>query len=462
MPEADLLQSHVLGIGSWHNCIVFSLKDNGLRPILSEAQALLDGDSDTLARVASSLLKPLNDNFVERPWGGSRIRQFKGLDPAPEQAAMGGTVVGEAFEIAAYDDDPEARKYPSLLRFGDRSEISLASVLERQVDGLLGSDFARRFGARIPLLPKILNIKELLSVQAHPEGNTEVYIIIDAEPGATIRLGFHEDMDPDQLKKELIAGRQRQEAIRLLLANGQGADDIQKLVSPWLAQREAEFESIEKSVAASDVHRDEIRELLTELKILYWRVLDAMNVIPLSPGQVIHNANPARITANSGRRPSAEVHALGNPEKKEILALEIRRPGPTFRAWDNVRFPMREIDVDAAIGALSLEATVIDEYIVHPMPVAGRTDVFCSVDSAAFRVEHLRPGVSGSVEIPKELPHCLLAIRGSAHMVARDGRIVGDLRQGESAVVPIGVGCYRVESSIDDTEIIKVSLPNDA
>ena len=45
----------------------------------------------------------------------------------------------------------------------------------------------------------------------------------------------------------------------------------------------------------------------------------------------------------------AEVHALGNPEGREILALEIRRPGPTFRAWDNVRFPVRDVDVDAAL-----------------------------------------------------------------------------------------------------------------
>ena len=119
-------------------------------------------------------------------------------------------------------------------------------------------------------------------------------------------------------------------------------------------------------------------------------------------------------------------------------------------------------DVDAAIGALNLQATKVEEYVVQPAPVAGRMGVFCSVDSAAFRVEHLRPGPDDSVEIPDELPHCLLAIRGSARIVARDNRIIGDLRQGESAVVPIGVRGYRVESATDDTEIIKASFPSDA
>ncbi|MFL2546146.1 MAG: type I phosphomannose isomerase catalytic subunit [Candidatus Rariloculaceae bacterium] len=425
---------------------------------LTEAQALLDGDEETLARVASSLLKPLRDNCVERPWGGSRIREFKGLDQNVSSAAP----LGEAFEIAAFNDDAEARQYPSLLRFADGSDVSLATAIERQADGLLGRDFAARFGACIPLLPKLLNVKELLSVQGHPEGNTEVYVIIDAEPGATLRVGFREDIDPGELSERLIDGRRRQETLQAMLAGVLSADAIQELVSPWFAERETGFEAIAQSFEAGELNGDELRECLVELKILYWHVLDAMNEIPVSPGQVIYNANPQRITAETGKQPSAEVHALGNPEKKEVLALEIRRPGPTFRAWDNVRFPIRDIDIQAAIAALNLQATSSDEYIVEPTPVAERAGVFCSVDSAAFRVEHLRPSSSVAVEVPEEAPHFLFAIGGSARVVAQDGRSLGDLRQGESAVVPIGVGSYRVESTADATEIIKASLPVDA
>ncbi len=163
--------------------------------------------------------------------------------------------------------------------------------------------------------------------------------------------------------------------------------------------------------------------------------------------------------AATGRSPSAEVHALGNPEGKEILALEIRRPGPTFRAWDNVRFPIREVDVDAAIDALSLSGTKLDDYLVVPTPVAGRTGVLCSVDSASFRIEHLRPKPSTPVDVPAEPPHCLLAIQGRARFLSGDGSPIGDLDRGESAVVPIGVGAYRVECAVVDTEVIKVSLP---
>ncbi len=231
------------------------------------------------------------------------------------------------------------------------------------------------------------------------------------------------------------------------------------LVAPWLARRDVGVEEIASSLHSADQQWDEISRLLNTLKRLYWRVLDSMNAIPVSAGQVIYNANPARIVAATGRGPSAEVHALGNPEGKEILALEIRRPGPTFRAWDNVRFPIREVDVHAAIDALNLNGTKADEYLVVPTPVAGCTGVLCSVDSASFRVEHLRPKPSSPVDVPAEQPHCLLAIRGRARFLNMEGLTNGDLDRGESAVVPIGVSAYRVECADADTEIIKVSLP---
>ncbi len=244
-----------------------------------------------------------------------------------------------------------------------------------------------------------------------------------------------------------------------MLGEAQKPGEFQALVAPWLARRDAGIEEVASSLPGTDPHRDEISWLLEALKRLYWRVLDSMNAIPVSAGQVIYNANPARIVAATGRSPSAEVHALGNPEGKEILALEIRRPGPTFRAWDNVRFPIREVDVHAAIDALKLSGTKADEYLVVPTPVAGRTGVLCSVDSASCRIEHLRPTPSSPVDVPAEPPHCLLAICGRARFLNREGLTIGDLDRGESAVVPIGVGAYRVESTDADTEIIKVSLP---
>ena len=152
------------------------------------------------------------------------------------------------------------------------------------------------------------------------------------------------------------------------------------------------------------------------------------------------------------------MHALGNPEKREILALEIRRPGPTFRAWDNVRFPLRNVDVDAAIAALNLRGTTAADFIVEPQAVRGRPGVYRSVDSRYFRVEHLRPTRDVAVTVPSEPPHSLHVISGEIDVAAEDGRNIGALARGDSALVPIGVGAYVIRTSTA-AEIVKASLP---
>jgi hypothetical protein len=201
-----------------------------------------------------------------------------------------------------------------------------------------------------------------------------------------------------------------------------------------------------------------VATLLTELKTLYWRVLDGLNVIPVAAGQVIHNATPARLLAGTSRLPSAEVHALGNPESREILALEIRRPGPTFRAWDNVRFPLRDVDVDAAIAALNLKGTIAADFVVEPQAVPGRPGVYRSVDSEYFRVEHLRPTRGAPVTVPLESPHSLHAIAGEVTVITEEGRDVGRLARGESALVPVGVGAYVIRTQTS-AELVKASVP---
>ena len=130
----------------------------------TEAQALLRGDRAAAARLATGLLQPLNDNFVERPWGGLAMHEFMG---SPKSVAAGRRI-GESFEIAADDTDDEASRYPSKIRLADGSVVSLPALLDVHAETLLGSEFVARHGKRWPLLPKTLDIAELLSVQSHP------------------------------------------------------------------------------------------------------------------------------------------------------------------------------------------------------------------------------------------------------------------------------------------------------
>jgi mannose-6-phosphate isomerase class I len=427
----------------------------------SLAGRLLRGDAEVARELAVTLLTPRANNFVERPWGGTAIRRFKRLCDLPAQLELMGMGLGEAFEIAADDGDAEAAKHPSRLRLRDGSELTLPQLLAKHSEAFLGPELVARYGARFPLLPKTLDIRELLSVQGHPQGCTEVYVIIEAEPGATIRIGFSADVDGAALRAELTAGLERQRELRACFAASLDAHSLQNVVGPWLATRNAAAERVEGALRDRLIDRTawpKAATLLTELKTLYWRVLDSLNVIPVAAGQIIHNATPARLLTGTGRLPSAEVHALGNPEAREILALEIRRPGPTFRAWDNVRFPLRNVDVDAAFAALNLKGTIAADFIAEPRAVPGRPGVYRSVDSEHFRVEHLRPTRDVPVTIARELPHSLHVIAGEVTIVAEDGRNVGALARGESALVPIGVGAYEVRTE-RSAELVKAGLP---
>jgi hypothetical protein len=212
-----------------------------------------------------------------------------------------------------------------------------------------------------------------------------------------------------------------------------------------------------KPKLAAGTRLKDVETCLAALHGVYWSVLDALNAIPVAAGDVIYNANPARVVAAGGRPASAEVHALGNPEGRGVLALEIRRPGPTFRAWDNVRFPLREIDVDAALGALNLGATRPSEFVVQPKGV--RPGVRRSVDCEYFRLEHLAPTKAQPVDVPASPPHSLHALAGRVTVRGAAGLELGALERGQSALVPVGVGAYRVVAVKESAELVRVELP---
>ena len=58
----------------------------------------------------------------------------------------------------------------------------------------------------LPLLIKFLFTTEPLSVQVHPEGKTEMWHILAAEPGAKIAAGFRETISEPRLRESALSG----------------------------------------------------------------------------------------------------------------------------------------------------------------------------------------------------------------------------------------------------------------
>jgi hypothetical protein len=407
-----------------------------------------------LAQLGSAPLRLRGDNLVPRPWGGRRLLDYKGLSGATRPGRY-----GESFEVSAYPLDYEAARYPSMVEFADGSSMRLSELIGRAGDALVGPEFLQAYGACIPLLPKFLDIEGLLSVQSHPQGHPEAYLIIDCAPGATIRVGFAHEIDPEQMAARLEAARALQAGLHELFwmdESGYAPALAELLGKPDAVRRLGERLT---PMLREQADRPRMLEAVATLDACYREMLDALNVIEVEPGMVIFNADdPAG--SDSTRMPTAQIHCLGNPEGRSVLLLEIRRPGVTHRAWDHVRFPIRELAIAEAFAAVDTTPTPPTAFVVEPRPLAGRPGITRSVECPAFIIDHLRPSPGVAVWATTEgAPTTLHGIRGVARLFGPDEAVWGLLRAGESLLLPAGVKSLRLEAQTPEAELVQVIIP---
>jgi mannose-6-phosphate isomerase len=139
--------------------------------------------------------------FVERVWGGQKLARYSKNLPADKR-------IGESWEISDRDETQ------SVVSNGPQKGKSLRQIIEENgVDTVIGS--ARPPGAphRFPLLVKLLDARERLSLQVHPpseiaaqlggETKTEMWHVLEADPGAQILAGFCRGVTRDQFENAL-------------------------------------------------------------------------------------------------------------------------------------------------------------------------------------------------------------------------------------------------------------------
>jgi mannose-6-phosphate isomerase len=144
---------------------------------------------------------PFEPFLRSMPWGGERLARWLGR-PAPA-----GTPIGEAWLVS---DHP---LHVSRVSAGPLAGRTLRELMARHSAELVG-----RPAGRFPLLVKLLDARENLSVQVHPDdadaarwapgegGKTEAWLVLDADPGATIYLGLKPGIDKTAFARELNAG----------------------------------------------------------------------------------------------------------------------------------------------------------------------------------------------------------------------------------------------------------------
>lgn len=143
--------------------------------------------------------------LVERPWGGRRLEAYgKHLPP--------GLRIGESWEVcdlpasvAPHVVDPRSR-----VAGGPLAGLSLSELIERFGERFLGSASPTEEGD-FPLLVKLLDARENLSVQVHPHAGysrdhpesrpkTESWYIVEATEGAELFLGFETTVTLEQVE----------------------------------------------------------------------------------------------------------------------------------------------------------------------------------------------------------------------------------------------------------------------
>ena len=152
-------------------------------------------------RLDALLTEPVYRYYI---WGGRRLhaRWGKPLDAAGRLA--------ESWEVA---DEAQVADGPWAGR-------TLAEV-DTATDGALTGDVPHYPRARLPLLIKLSNAEADLSVQVHPDdalaavlaadtgypGKSEMYYIVDADPGAGIYYGLRPGVTLADVRATLTAGR---------------------------------------------------------------------------------------------------------------------------------------------------------------------------------------------------------------------------------------------------------------
>lgn len=139
--------------------------------------------------------------YQYRLWGGNKLRDILHKMDAPE-------MTGESWEISCVEDAI------SVVKDGFLEGNDLRELIEVYMGDLVGDSVYEKYGLEFPLLVKLIDASQVLSVQVHPDdklalerhhanGKTELWHIIQTDPGTVLYSGFNRDMDRETYLKFL-------------------------------------------------------------------------------------------------------------------------------------------------------------------------------------------------------------------------------------------------------------------
>lgn len=151
-------------------------------------------------------LYPLKFNSLlkEQIWGGDTIAKLKKREEHS-------TPVGESWEISGMEGDN------TTVSNGFLAGNEINELIEIYMGELLGDEVYQRYGEEFPLLIKILDVQEPLSLQLHPDdltamerhnsyGKSECWYVVEAAPSAQLYLGLNRTVTAQELYNQCQDG----------------------------------------------------------------------------------------------------------------------------------------------------------------------------------------------------------------------------------------------------------------
>lgn len=308
--------------------------------------------------------KPL---FKERIWGGDALRRVMGKHlPA-------GKPIGESWEISGVEGDV------SQVANGKLKGNDLNELVEVYMGDLVGERIFERYGEEFPLLIKLIDAQDVLSIQVHPDdelaasrhhsyGKTEMWYIVDAEPGAAIYLGFERQVT----REEYLAA----------VADGTLASLLRRIeVRPG----DAYF------IPAGEIHAIGKGLLIAEIQQtsdITYRVDDW--------GRVDASGKPRELHTEL----AVDAIDFGEPRDNNITVAPVANTPVLMK-----RCPYFTVNVLRVEGGVARDYTQLDSFVIH-MCLSGGFEV-----RAGGSVETLRQGET--ILIPADMDEVTLAGNGT-------------------------------------------------
>lgn len=144
--------------------------------------------------------------FKDKIWGGHKINTILNMD----FGAL--TNCGEAWLLSGVEGSP------TLVMNGYLAGNELNELVEVFMGDLVGDANYERFGNEFPILVKVIDSNDWLSIQVHPDdelaqkrkigyGKTEMWYLMQADPNAELISGFNQKMDETLYLEKLNSGK---------------------------------------------------------------------------------------------------------------------------------------------------------------------------------------------------------------------------------------------------------------